>query len=257
MEDQSERIELIEESDERGLGSRLLRFLLRLFVVLVIGAGIGIGAYYGVPALYRDFIEPIQSNSNRIAALEESVARIQVDFREKNSELSSDLVQIEGEVAQQREDLSGIAAKEEAITSQIEDLTKSLDENQRWTSRIEDLEERYRALGSRFESLEETLLVEESPYERLETQIQLLRAMELVTRARFWMIQGNLGEASEDLTLAKGVLENLEMEDTGRESLLHIIDRLDQVLFEISLNPIIAADDLEIVWQLLLLATEP
>jgi hypothetical protein len=122
---------------------------------------------------------------------------------------------------------------------------------------MEDLEERYRALESRYESLEETLLAEESPYERLETQIQLLRAMELVTRARFWMVQGNLGEASEDLTLAKGVLENLEVEDSDRESLLLIIDRLDQVLFEISLNPIIAADDLEIVWQLLLLATEP
>jgi DNA repair exonuclease SbcCD ATPase subunit len=257
MEDQVERIELTEEASERGLGSQLLRFLLRLFVVLVIGAGIGIGAYYGVPALYRDFIEPIQSNSKRIAALEESVARVQVDFREKNAELSSNLVQIEGEVAQHREDLSGTAAREAALTSQIEDLAKSSDENQRWTSRMEDLEERYRALESRYESLEETLLAEESPYERLETQIQLLRAMELVTRARFWMVQGNLGEASEDLTLAKGVLENLEVEDSDRESLSLIIDRLDQVLFEISLNPIIAADDLEIVWQLLLLATEP
>jgi hypothetical protein len=81
--------------------------------------------------------------------------------------------------------------------------------------------------------------------------------MELITRARFWMLQGNLGEAAEDLELAKGILETLSDRSVDGEALLTMIDRLDQVLLEISLNPIIAADDLEIVWQLLFLATEP
>ena len=67
----------------------------------------------------------------------------------------------------------------------------------------------------------------------------------------------NLGKAAEDLELAKGILEALSVGAVEEQALLTMIDRLEQVLLGISLNPIIAADDLEIVWQLLLLATEP
>jgi len=257
MEEQVERVETREVPNEMGLASRLLRIVLRFLVVIIVGVALGIGAYYGVPALYRDFIEPIQTNSERIAALEESDARVQVDFREKNSELLSDLAQVEGEVAQLHEDLSELAAAKEGLTSRVEDLAKALEDHQKWSARIDDLEGRNRTLEARFSTLEESLDGEDVPYDRLEVQIQLLRAMELVTRARFWMIQGNLGKASDDLTIAKGVLETLEADTVEDESLFLIIDRLDQVLLEISLTPILAADDLEIVWQLLLLATEP
>jgi hypothetical protein len=257
MGEQAEYIEVREDSRERGLGSRLLRFLLRFLVVLTIGAGIGVAAYFGVPALYRDFIEPVQSHSDRIAALEETLALTQVDFRKRDTEITSDLVQIEGELAQQQEDLSELMAGTDGLTSQIEEVENNVEATQRWSTRLEDLEERHLALEARFVSLEESLVEDDDPYTRLEVQIQLLRVMELVTRARYWMVQGNLGEASDDLEVAKGILESIRVENMDEEALLLIINRLDQVLAEISLNPIIAADDLEIVWQLLLLATEP
>jgi hypothetical protein len=257
MEEQAEVVEIREVPNELSFGRRFLRFLLRLFVVIIIGAALGIGAYYGIPALYRDFIEPIQSNSDRIAALEESVARVQVDFREKNAMLVSNLAGVEGEIAQQREDLSELTVGEEGLFSRVTDIEQALEDSQLLPNRIEDLEESQRALAIRFDAFEESIGDREVPYERLAAQLQLLRVMELVTRARLWMMQSNLGEASEDLTLAKDALENLEIEDGDEETLMLIVDRLDQVLLEISLNPIIAADDLEIVWQYLLLATEP
>ena len=257
MEEQVEVVEVREVPNELSFGKRFLRFLLRLFVVVIIGVALGIGAYYGLPALYRDFIEPIQSNSDRIAALEESVARVQVDFREKNAMIVSDLAGVEGELAQQREDLSELTVGEEGLVSRVTDIEQAMEENELLSNRIEDLEESQRALVVRFDALEESIGDREIPYERLATQLQLLRVMELVTRARLWMMQGNLGEASEDITFAKDVLEALEIDDGDEETLILIVDRLDQVLLEISLNPIIAADDLEIVWQYLLLATEP
>ena len=257
MEEQVEVVEVREVPNELSFGKRFLRFLLRLFVVVIIGVALGIGAYYGLPALYRDFIEPIQSNSDRIAALEESVARVQVDFREKNAMIVSDLAGVEGELAQQREDLSELTVGEEGLVSRVTDIEQAMEENELLSNRIEDLEESQRALVVRFDALEESIGDREIPYERLATQLQLLRVMELVTRARLWMMQGNLGEASEDITFAKDVLEALEIDGGDEETLILIVDRLDQVLLEISLNPIIAADDLEIVWQYLLLATEP
>jgi len=257
MEEQVEVVEVREVPNELSFGKRFLRFLLRLFVVVIIGVALGIGAYYGLPALYRDFIEPIQSNSDRIAALEESVARVQVDFREKNAMIVSDLAGVEGELAQQREDLSELTVGEEGLVSRVTDIEQAMEENELLSNRIDDLEESQRALVVRFDALEESIGDREIPYERLATQLQLLRVMELVTRARLWMMQGNLGEASEDITFAKDVLEALEIDGRDEETLILIVDRLDQVLLEISLNPIIAADDLEIVWQYLLLATEP
>jgi hypothetical protein len=56
---------------------------------------------------------------------------------------------------------------------------------------------------------------------------------------------------------AKEILETFDVETMEDELLTSLIQRLDQVIFEIQLSPAIAEDDLEIVWQLLLLATAP
>jgi len=251
---------LVERSaeEEKSLVSRLFRFLIRLFFVVLLGAAIGIGAYYGVPALYRNFIEPIQTNSSKIVALEEALESDAVEIREKFSGFSSDISQIEGTLAEQREDLATLQSQAEGLGSKIEDLHSELDAVQSIFEKLQAIEDKFEALDGRLGNLETAFEEEEEPpIDNLEKQIQLLRVMELVTRSRYWMIQNNLGMVTEDLLDAKEILESLDVETMDEELLESLIQRIDQVLFEIPLSPIIAGDDLEIIWQLLLLATAP
>lgn len=248
----------VERSDrnERGPGSRLLGFFVRLFFVILVGAAIGVGAYYGLPALYKDFIQPIQTNTQRVAALESNLASVQVDFREKQATLSKDISNVEGEVASQREGIAALNAQSDGWEIQLDEIKTEVDRLQSLTDRVQDLEDRLDVLSERLDMLELAIEVEDTPIEQIQEQIQLLRVMELVTRARMWIIQDNLGKATEDLTIAKEALDSLDAAlDDG--SLTPIVERLDQILFEIPLSPVIAADDLEIVWKLLILATAP
>ncbi len=244
------------ERNERSLGERIFGFFLRLIFVILIGVGIGVGAYYGIPALYRDFIQPIQTNTQRISALEENLASVQVDIREKQSFFSKGIADVEGEVASQREELSAINAQGEGLKTSVDEIQSELERIQSLSERIQALEGDLEDLGERLNTLETAVEEDNPPIEEIRRQIQLIRVMELVTRARMWLIQDNFGEAKDDLAVAKEALEILEA-NQGDETLAPIIERLDQILFEISLSPVIAADDLEIVWQLLILATTP
>jgi C4-type Zn-finger protein len=256
MEEQNQVFVERSERDEKGLGRRLLSFFIRLFWVVLVGAAIGVGAYYGIPALYRDFIQPIQTNTQRIAALEEDLAIVHVEIRERQSTLSSSIADVEGAVALQREDLAALSAQSEGLETRMDQMQTELEGVRSLSERFQEVEGDLDRLSERLDAVEIAIEEEDPPIEQVQRQIQLLRVMELVTRARMWIIQDNFGEAIDDLTVAKEALETLDAtSDDG--SLVPIIERLDQTLFEISLSPVIAADDLEIVWQLLILATTP
>ena len=49
----------------------VLRFLVRLILVLIIGGLIGLGIYLGVPWAYRSLVWPVQDNRARVAILEQ------------------------------------------------------------------------------------------------------------------------------------------------------------------------------------------
>jgi C4-type Zn-finger protein len=256
MEEQGQVFVERSERDEKGLGRRIISFFIRLFLVVLVGAAIGTGAYYGIPALYRDFIQPIQTNTQRVAALEEDLAIVQVEIRERQSTLSTSIADVEGAMALQREDLAALSAQSEGLETRMDQLQTELEGVQLLSERFQEVEGDLDRLSERLDALEISIEEEDPPIEQIQRQIQLLRVMELVTRARMWIIQDNFGEAIDDLTVAKEALETLDAtSDDG--SLVPIIERLDQTLFEISLSPVIAADDLEIVWQLLILATTP
>src|SRR3990172_7712868 len=54
--------------------ARGARFLLRLLFVLMVGLGLGLAVYFGVPAVYRKYVEPVQANTERLAEVEAALA---------------------------------------------------------------------------------------------------------------------------------------------------------------------------------------
>jgi predicted RNase H-like nuclease (RuvC/YqgF family) len=236
---------------------RVMQVVLRLLVVIIVGAGIGVGAYVGVPALYREFVEPVQENTRRITDLEAALTLEQDQTRRQAEQTGDRLDELETQFEQLGENFAGLQDEVDSLQTITSDIARGLEELQDVPDHVEDLTTEMQAMVTRLESFETSLSEIEIPAQRLERQMELLRAMTLLTRARLWLVQDNLGTAAEDVQDARDILSTLVVEDAEEESLeiQQIIDRLDMALEDIRSAPVVAADELEIAWKLLVSAS--
>lgn len=238
---------------------RIFRFLLRITVVSVFGIILGIGAYLGIPAIYREFVEPVQTNSRQIEIITRELEELKEVLSSQTMTIEEINGMLEGSLAEQRESIAELTAQVVTIDAVVIELEEGAKNFVTMEGRLDMVDDVLQEFGSDLEGFSVKLEETDTPSAKLSRQLQLIKAMELITRARFWFIQDNLGKARDDIQSAKEVVELVQSDgaESEVEILAGIVERLDQALLAVELTPIVAADDLEIVWQLLILATEP
>jgi uncharacterized coiled-coil protein SlyX len=242
------------EAPRPSAGRRFAHLLVRFLIAVILGIALGAGAYFGVPALYRHYIQPVSLNSQRIAELDQTLAQSRLEERQGQEQISQRLTAVEGQLASQAEALS-------ALQAEFRRLRTTAD---RQAGQLEDLSD----LGARVDSLRQDLEATEadvaelggegSAFVRLERQVHLIRVMELITRARLWLTQSNLGLAEEEVRAARDILRRVaEAAPEGQAAELQaILVRLDLALDDLRTAPVVAADDLDVAWRLLILSTD-
>jgi septal ring factor EnvC (AmiA/AmiB activator) len=247
------------KSPEPGFGdrtatfaARLARFVLRLLFVLVIGVGLGLAIYFGVPAVYRKYVEPVQANTERLDEMEAALAADQEQSRADRAALDARLAEIEGQLAQQTEALAALQSDVSAHANRLRDLSGLPD-------RLDALESEMEDTATRLAALEASLADAESPTQRLGRRLEMVRALEALTRARLWLTQDNLGLAADDIQMARDILARVAEEgpETEASVLTPIIARLDLALQDLPDSPVVASDDLDIAWGQLAEAAGP
>ena len=259
MSDVSEVSEL--EAGERTDShfSRVMRFLLRFLIVVLLGGVLGVAIYFGVPTLYRSAIEPIQVNTQRIAELEEALNQVQTTSSRQVEQVGERLVEIEGRLAEQGETLAAMEAELKVVQTSLEDQRNRVSQLRIFVDKVEDLTSDMDEMVTRVEALESNLTAVELPAASIGRQLQLIRAMTLLTKARLWLVQDNLGLAAEEIETARNLLDEvIGAEQDGEDEVLEqIVEKLDLALIDIRTTPIVAADELEIAWKLLVEVTRP
>jgi chromosome segregation ATPase len=156
-------------------------------------------------------------------------------------------------------DTNEIAFQRIEITAsaQIQDLEGTLDDMQ---AEIDALAIPITALESDLATLDGNIVelislyeAENTPVSALRRELHLVKAMELLTRASFALAENNLGLALDDIQTAHTILIELQplVPDYQQEALTAIIERLDKTISNLPNNPVLAAIDIEIAWQLL------
>ena len=141
----------------------------------------------------------------------------------------------------------GSAAEEDvdALNLEIEALSELAEQ-------VEDLSDAISDMTSEIELLDESMTSVEIPAAALTDRSQIVLSMVLLTRARLWIEEDNLGLAAEDISAAKDVLEAIDAQSEDMaETLEDILDRLDNALDDVRRYPQVAASELEIAWKLL------
>ncbi len=264
----------------RGLG-QLAKVFLRLLFVLVLGvllgAGIYWGAAYGIAALNRQVFQPIQDHTRRLDDLESRYAQDYSLLNERTQALQEQVDALKGqrdttqetlEALQTRlttsetqlkamqttlkaaqEDLDALETQQTAVGPDITKLRTAVTELE---TAVDALTETTAKMVSEVETLSATVK-DEAPLIAVRADVQLLKAMELLTRARLQLAQDNLGAATTEVKEARNVLLALSATTSTdqQNALATIIQRLDLGLANLPKAPRLAADDFEIAWQLL------
>ena len=191
-----------------------LRALLRLVILLIFIAGVGALIYYGMPFINETFIVPVERNTAQIHEIETRMAALQTQLDEMNT--------------------------------RVDTIEQSIDAH---TAAIEKLDEMQSTLEN------ETVTQSNSVMIALKREIMFTRTIETLSRARLFLSQSNFGSAKTDVQSARDILAELLIDAPPYQldALKQIIMRLDLALGNLPAFPVIAVDDVDIAWQLMIM----
>lgn len=236
---------------------RLALLLLRLSLVVLLGFLLGLGVYYGAPALWRAATEPIVANTARIEDLEAQLQALQESRSDEEDASAAQMAGLEGQTASQGERISELEAN-------LIDLESKLAERSRQGQAVDELSAEVDSMQRELRRLERMQAVLDrtatpGPALEWERQVQRLRVMELIARARVEILLDNYGLARENIAMAQDSLRVLIQADsaTDVEDLREALERLGLAQEALDETPSLAANDLDSAWRLLVEATAP
>jgi hypothetical protein len=209
---------------------RFFRFLFRLLLLLLFLGLLSVALYLALPWLYERFIRPVEQNTAQVRELQSW----QEQSQRQIADLQTKLDTVESVQNEHDQSLTEMDQRLIDVETEINARTESLAALERLQS---ELEEQNQAVSV-----------------ELERQIALLKAMELLSRARLSMYQSNFGLARQDVQIARDILAGIEPDAPGTlaRELGAVILRLDLTLSNLPDFPVAASDDLDIAWQILL-----
>jgi hypothetical protein len=214
---------------------RFFRFLLRVVSLLILLSLLSVALYLVLPWLYQKFIQPVEQNTIQVRELQSQQERMKqelADLQTKLGTIETVQNQHDGSINQSDERLG-------AIETEIASRTQSLTALETMQSELQAKDEVNSA--------------------ELERQIDLLKSMELLSRARLSLYQSNFGLAKSDIQIARDLLAAIQPTARGplATELEAVIQRLDLTLSNLPDFPVAASDDLDIAWQILLSGLPP
>ncbi len=208
---------------------RFFNFLFRLLLILLVLGVIGAGLYFGLPLLYQRYILPVQENTAELQQLRAQ----QVESERAITDLQTRLTVIETQQAQQAESLAVLDGRVSDIETGIAAHTQTLAALEKMQADLQSQNENISA--------------------GLNRQVDLLKSLELLSRARLYMYQSNFGLAKQDVQSAHDLLMTIRLDapDSLADDLDAVLLRLNLTLSNLPGFPVAASDDLDIAWQIL------
>jgi len=252
----------------------LARLFLRVVLILLLAVALVVGVYYGGTAISNAVLLPLEENRQQMDLLQTRQAQSDQDYARQVDELraiigTQDALQIAGEqtITDLRAELAGIETDLQTRLDEVEnDTTLALSQMETLEGRIDgldaSLESYYRAIDSsqlEMAAIQEKVSLEGQAIDDMRRELQMVRAMELMIRSRLLLGQSNYGLAEQDILAAREMLVGLQPQAPVAqvETLSRVISRLDLVLSGLPDSPAIAAEDVEIAWQMLVRGLSP
>jgi uncharacterized protein YukE len=236
---------------KKSIGGIILRLMITIIAAVVLGAVIYFSAVGWIPYLDNRVFQPIDANQKMVQELKETQQSLEDQIQRLSETLEYNQTMLGKGINAYQSTLDGLEQdlqmlQHEVISVQatfeltshtitvypqaLATLTAKQDANARHLNVLATAQ--YSSTGIRQE-------------------IELLRILELFSRANQYLLHSNFGLAEETLKTAKLELTKLRENLPGfqREVITNILDLVDQVVVDLPAKPALAAEKLELAWQ--------
>ena len=227
------------------LGLAFVKFL-RSLLILAIIAGIVAAVYYGTPYLYKKFILPVETNTSRLGEVENTQAAAIEQLSTQVRNLKTRLDNLETRQTENAQELAELQGQVSALETAMETNTETL-------KQLDAIQASLDSLTSITTEQEALFNGKNSALSDLQHQIAISRTIELLSRARLYLSQSNFGIAKQDIQVAQNLLIALqdEIPEEKLPALQSVISHLEMALGNLPAYPVVAVDDVDIAWQIL------
>ena len=238
---------------------RFLRGLLRLILSLLIGILIGAGLYFGFQFVYQQLVIPTQQNAVELQNLNTRVNQQWDLLQQKNEDLESRLSVLESDQKITADQISELGVQ---IEQNAADLGAFQIQQKDSFDKLDDVGESILELNKQIDVLTAQNEEIQTNLENMEIEKRLLpvyqdvaslKILLQINRSRLFLLQDNYGLAKEELLLADEMLNSLLLSATSDQEneILLWHARLTLAIDHLPANPILANDDLEILWTMM------
>lgn len=201
----------------------LLFFLLRLTVILVLLGVLAISVAYLAPLVYERYVRPVEINAAQVSDLRNQ----QAQNAEQIASLQARLATAEAGQTKQAQTIADFTGRLTTIENGIAEHTKKL-------AALDEMQS-------------ELMKTNEASLTAMNNQIEMLKALETLSRARLFLYQSNFGLARQDTQSAYEILAALQ-EKSPTPQLKEAVFRLGLVLEKLPGFPVAASSDLDQAW---------
>ena len=228
----------------------LFRFLIRFLFVLIVGAVVGLGLYFGVPWVYRSLVQPVQQNTARLAALEGRIAQEQARLQDENLALQERISALEAEMtalgeqsAVQTQDIGGAVEQIQQLEGRITQAEEDVEAQRTATENV------HSKLDSAITDLGEQTEQAVGQAAGLEGQLALLQTAQDLLKVRLLLLEENFRSAQDTLALAMDHLEQAAaLMPEQAETLLEMQERMAGLAQLIEERSFRVEPELEALW---------
>jgi len=243
-----------------------LRALIRLLAIILFLALIGVGVYYAIPAFSRRYVQPVLADIDQLKASQSEQAQTNAQILQRLEDIQKRVNALEVRSDDGTQAIDELSASIESLPSTQQAYIASLEGTQTATlallneinTALDDLDEKVNQLsremertGAEINDLEIRFQAEDAPVSVLRRELQVVQAMELLTRSRLFIVENNLGLAEEDIRTARNLIADMQVPARQLSVRDDIVQRLDLALENLPAAPVLAAEDLQIAWRLL------
>ena len=249
-------------TDQTSKPSAIVRFfrgLLRLVLVLLIGILIGTGLYFGFLFVYQQLVIPTQQNAIEIQNLNTRVNQNWEILTERNTDLDLRVSVLEGDLEKKAIQISELsteieqnAADLDAFQIKFRDMNEQLDKYDKLILNLIKQDEIFVVNDEEFQKSLDNLQIDRK-LQPVYQDITLFKVLLQINRSRLYLLQDNYGIAKDELILAKELLNSLlSTASPDQEEIISLWDaRLNLAISHLPTNPILANDDLDILWKMM------
>jgi len=243
---------------------RLILGLIRLLLFALIVAIVTAALYFAIPALYRYLLLPVQNNRAAIEHLRQTHMQLREELAGQLDAQRERIAQLEGDLAAEREARSELetllAQQGEAQSAQVAaqaDLAAQLETQSQAIAALEQSADAFDAFLTDLEAslarMEQALASPEAGINSLQRQILILGMQQAILKAGLHLAENNAGRAQESLAPVERALERLPdlISPEQQATLADLEAQLQTVLTAIEARPFVAAQELEILSQLI------